>query len=92
MDSITLGNRDSDGFSDVYIDGEKTNVRMLTFTKEQVDRLQEIQKEIQEKWDKEEKRDQKIKELLMPWHLKMHNRIQNKLLIVLKKFLNFIIS
>ena len=40
--SFTLGERDKNGFCDLYKDGEKTNVRMLTFTSEEVERLQKI--------------------------------------------------
>ncbi len=39
---FTIGERDEEGFCDVYKDGEKTNVRILTFTSEQVERLQRI--------------------------------------------------
>ena len=40
--SITLGERDSEGFCDTYVNGEKTNLRMLVFTEEEVQRLHEI--------------------------------------------------
>ena len=40
--SYILGERDETGFCDLYRDGEKTNVRMLTFTPEQVKNLQDI--------------------------------------------------
>jgi len=32
--SITCGERDEKGFCDTYVNGEKTNVRMLVFTEE----------------------------------------------------------
>jgi hypothetical protein len=37
--TITIGDRDEDGFCDTFRDGEKTNVRMLVFTKEQVEKI-----------------------------------------------------
>ena len=40
--SYTLGERDEKGFCDLYRDGEKTNVRMLTFTPKQSKKLQDI--------------------------------------------------
>ncbi len=40
--SYTLGERDEKGFRDLYKDGEKTNVKMLTFTPEEVKKLQDI--------------------------------------------------
>lgn len=40
--SYTLGERDEKGFCDLYRDGEKTNVRILTFTPEQAKKLQGI--------------------------------------------------
>lgn len=39
---ITLGEKDAEGFCDTYINGEKTNLRMLVFTKNQSLRIQEI--------------------------------------------------
>ena len=53
--SITCGERDENGFADTYRNGKKTNVRMLLFTEEQVERLQAIQVEYtepKEKWYK----------------------------------------
>lgn len=47
--SVTLGERDEDGYCDTYVNGKKTNVRMLVFTKEQVDRLHKIGEEIHKK-------------------------------------------
>jgi hypothetical protein len=44
--SITCGERDEKGFCDTYVNGEKTNVRMLVFTEEQVKRLHKIQDDI----------------------------------------------
>jgi hypothetical protein len=47
--NITLGDRDDNGFARVYADGEKTNIRMLVFSKEEVKRLQEIAEEVYKK-------------------------------------------
>jgi len=44
--SITCGERDEKGFCDTYVNGEKTNVRMLVFTDEEVERLHKIQDDI----------------------------------------------
>jgi hypothetical protein len=44
--SITCGERDENGFCDTYVNGEKTNVRMLVFTEEEVERLHKIQDDI----------------------------------------------
>lgn len=40
--SITCGERDENGFCDTYVNGEKTNVRMLVFTAEQIEKLHKI--------------------------------------------------
>jgi len=40
IESITLGERDEKGFCDTYVNGEKTNVRMLVFTEEQIKKLE----------------------------------------------------
>ncbi len=40
--SITCGERDENGVCDTYVNGEKTNVRMLAFTEEEVERLHDI--------------------------------------------------
>lgn len=47
--SITCGERDENGFADTYVNGEKTNVRMLLWSKEEVERLQKIGEEIYNK-------------------------------------------
>jgi hypothetical protein len=44
--SITCGERDEKGFCGTYVNGEKTNVRMLVFTEEEVERLHKIQDDI----------------------------------------------
>jgi len=44
--SITCGERDEKGFCDTYVNGKKTNVRMLVFTEEEVERLHKIQDDI----------------------------------------------
>jgi len=44
--SITCGERDEKGFCDTYVNGEKTKVRMLVFTEEEVARLHKIQDDI----------------------------------------------
>jgi len=43
--SITNGERGEDGFADLYINGKKTNTRILLFDKEQIERLQKIGEE-----------------------------------------------
>jgi hypothetical protein len=40
--SITCGERDENGFADTYVNGEKTNVRMLLWTEEEIERLHKI--------------------------------------------------
>lgn len=44
--NITCGERDENGFADTYVNGKKTNVRMLLFDKEQVEKLHKIQDEL----------------------------------------------
>lgn len=41
IESITCGERDEHGFADTYVNGKKTNVRMLIFTEEEIKRLHE---------------------------------------------------
>lgn len=43
--SITCGERDDDGFCDCY-NGVKSNVRLLVFSPEEVERLNEVQNNI----------------------------------------------
>lgn len=38
-DNITCGKRDKNGFCDTYINGEKTNCRMLVFSESDIKRL-----------------------------------------------------
>jgi hypothetical protein len=40
--SITCGERDENGFAYTYVNGEKTNVRMLLWTEEEIERLHKI--------------------------------------------------
>lgn len=40
--SYNLGERDEKGFCDLYRNGEKTDVRMLTFTPKEAIKLQDI--------------------------------------------------
>lgn len=42
--TITCGERDKFGFCDTYVNGEKTNVRMLIFTEDEIKRLHDIKK------------------------------------------------
>ena len=44
--SITCGERDENGFCDTYVNGEKTNIRMLVFTEEQIQKFYKIADEI----------------------------------------------
>lgn len=46
---ITCGIRDENGFADTYIDGKKTNVRLLIWTKEEIEKLHKISEEIYNK-------------------------------------------
>ena len=45
--SITCGERDENGFAVTYVNGEKTNVRLLLWDREDVERLQKIGEQIQ---------------------------------------------
>lgn len=58
--SITCGEPDENGFCDTYVNGEKSNVRMLVWTKEQVEKLHKITDEIYKKHDSE--REQMIEQ------------------------------
>jgi hypothetical protein len=49
--SITCGERDENGFCDTYVNGEKTNVRMLVFTEEEIEKLHKIADEIHKEND-----------------------------------------
>jgi len=40
--SYTLGERDENGFCDLYRNGKKIDVKLLTFTPEQAKKLQDI--------------------------------------------------
>ncbi len=40
--SVAVGERDEKGFADVYVNGEKTNCKMLIFTPEQINKLEKI--------------------------------------------------
>ena len=46
IDNITYGERDEKGFCNIYVNGEKTNVRMLVWTEEDINRLHKIADEI----------------------------------------------
>jgi len=39
IQNIICGERDENGFCDTYVDGEKTNIRMLIFTQEEIKKL-----------------------------------------------------
>jgi 5,10-methylene-tetrahydrofolate dehydrogenase/methenyl tetrahydrofolate cyclohydrolase len=41
--SVTVGERDERGFADVYVNGEKTNCKMLVFTPEQIAAFEKIE-------------------------------------------------
>jgi len=47
--SITCGERDENGFADTYVNGKKTNVKLLLWNKKEVERLQKISEEIHNK-------------------------------------------
>jgi hypothetical protein len=49
--SITCGERDENGFADTYVNGEKTNVRMLLWTEEEINRLHKIADKIHKEND-----------------------------------------
>lgn len=42
-EEITYGERDKNGFCDVYINGKKTGARKLIFTPEQIRKIKELQ-------------------------------------------------
>ena len=44
--SITCGERDENGFCDTYVNGEKSNVRLMVWSREEVEKLQKISAEI----------------------------------------------
>lgn len=44
--SITCGDRDENGFCDTYVNGKKTNVRLMVWKKEEVEKLQKISEEM----------------------------------------------
>lgn len=46
VDSFTCGERDEKGFADLYVNGKKTNTRLLLWDKEEVERLQKIAEKI----------------------------------------------
>lgn len=46
VNSITCGEQDENGFCDTYVNGEKSNVRLLIFNKEQVEKIREAQKQL----------------------------------------------
>jgi len=52
VDSITCGEVDDKGYVDTYVNGKKTNVRLLLWDKQRVERLQEIGKKLQEEMNK----------------------------------------
>ena len=43
---FTLGERDEHGYCDIYADGKETSIMLFTHTKEQVDRLKQIEQKI----------------------------------------------
>ena len=47
--SITCGERDENGFADTYVNGKKTNVRLLLWDKDDVEKLKKIGEEIHNK-------------------------------------------
>lgn len=47
--SITVGERDENGFCDTYVNGEKSNVRLMVWEKEEVEKLQKISDKIHNK-------------------------------------------
>ncbi len=49
--SITCGERDENGFADTYVNGEETNVRMLLWTEEEINRLHKIADKIHKEND-----------------------------------------
>ena len=42
---LALGQKDADGFADVILNGEPTNVRLLLFDKKQIERLNKVTEE-----------------------------------------------
>lgn len=58
---ITFGEREKDGFSNVYSDGEKTNVRLFLWDENEVKRLQAIGEEIYKKMELEKSTSELVK-------------------------------
>jgi len=46
VDSFTCGDRDENGFADLYVNGKETNTRLLLWDKEDVEKLQAIAEKI----------------------------------------------
>jgi len=44
--SITCGERDENGFADTYVNGEKTNVKILVWERGEVEKLHKISEKI----------------------------------------------
>ena len=42
---LTVGHKDADGFADVILNGKPTNIRLLLFDKEQIERLNKVAEE-----------------------------------------------
>lgn len=42
INNITCGKPDKNGFADTYVNGMKTNVRILLFDKNEIEKLQKI--------------------------------------------------
>ena len=44
--SITCGEKYENGFCDTYIDGVKSNVRLLVFSENEIEKIREIQRDL----------------------------------------------
>ena len=53
ISSITCGETDEHGFCDTYIDGVKSNVKLLVFSPDEIETLREIQDKIYKKLENE---------------------------------------
>jgi len=47
--TITCGERDENGFCDTYVNGKKSNVRLMVWSREEVEKLQKISEELHKK-------------------------------------------
>lgn len=59
--NITVGKPDNNGFADTYIDGKKTNTKLLLFSEKDISKLQGISDDIYKRYDRKRKIEQILK-------------------------------